>query len=88
MNGAMSEKEALRWLMAYTLSSRPSALKFLSFVRKNRSYVINFSYSRDLVKNYIESRGGKFPSTAKRWELFYWLLSNEVMPADLLKVNK
>jgi hypothetical protein len=88
LNGAMSEKEALRWLMDYNLSSRPAALKFLSFVRKNRSYVINFSYSRDLVKDYIESRGGKVPSTAKRWELFYWLLSNEVMPADLLKVNK
>jgi hypothetical protein len=63
-------------------------IKFISFVRRNRSYVINFSYSRDLVKDYIESREGKDPTAAKRWELLYWLLSNKVMPADLLTLNK
>jgi hypothetical protein len=46
--------------------------------------VINYNYGKDLVKNYIESKGGTASNPAKRWELFNELLSNEVMTPDLL----
>lgn len=37
-----------------------------------------------MVKNYIESKGGTSNAKDKRWELFGWLLSNEVRTLDLL----
>lgn len=84
LNGTMTESEALRWLQEYGLNNRETALKSISFIRTNRSYVINYNYGKDLVKNYIESNGGTDKDPAKRWQLFAKLLSNPVTPADLL----
>ncbi len=84
LNGTMNEKEALRWLTEYALMSNELAAKSISFIRKHRSYVICYNYGLDLVRNYIESRGGTISAPDKRWELFGWLLSNPVTPADLL----
>ncbi|MCW3116976.1 MAG: hypothetical protein JWM28_1058 [Chitinophagaceae bacterium] len=83
LNKTMTEKEALRWLMDYGLLNGETAVKSISFIRKNRSYVINYNYGKDLVKRYIELHDGKEPTPARRWELFGWLLSNEVRPLDL-----
>jgi hypothetical protein len=55
--------------------------KSISFIKKYRSYVINYNYGQDLVKTHIE-RNAKTPE--KRWELFGQLLSNEMNPADLV----
>jgi hypothetical protein len=85
INGTMTEKEALRWLMDYGLFNEESAAKSISFIRANRSYVINYNYGMDLVKNYIEAKGGTEAAPEKRWELFGWLLSNEIKPQDLAK---
>jgi hypothetical protein len=87
LNGTMTEAEAIRWLMDYGLSNKETAVKSISFIKVNRSYVINYNYGQDLVKNYIESKGGTESNPDKRWELFGWLLSNEVMPAELLPVQ-
>ncbi|MBC7827500.1 MAG: hypothetical protein H7122_07135 [Chitinophagaceae bacterium] len=88
LNGTMDEKEALRWLTQYCLMSNEMAAKSISFIRKNRSYVICYNYGLDLVRNYIESRGGTASAPDKRWELFGWLLSNPVTPVDLLAEKK
>ena len=87
LDGTMDEKEALRWLTQYALMSSESAAKSISFIRKNRSYVICYNYGQDLVRNYIEAKGGTASASDKRWELFGWLLSNPVTPVDLLKVK-
>jgi hypothetical protein len=55
------------------------------FIKKYRSYVINYNYGQDLVKDYIERNGGTAKAPEKRWELFDHLLSNPVNPADLVK---
>jgi hypothetical protein len=83
LDRTMDEKEALRWLTDYALMSKESAEKSVSFIRKHRSYVICYNYGQDLVRNYIESRGGIESAQDKRWELFGWLLSNPVTPVDL-----
>lgn len=84
LNGTMTETEALRWLQEYGLNNRETALKSISFIRANRSYVINYNYGKDLVKNHIEFKGGTDKDPVKRWQLFAQLLSNPVTPADLL----
>ena len=85
INGSGSEQEALRWLQEYALFGEEAARKSLSFIKKYRSYVINYNYGQDLVKNYIEAQGGTAANPSKRWELFGWLLSNQVATTDLLK---
>lgn len=77
LSGKMTEEEALRWLMDYTLLNKESAIKSISFIRNNRSYVINYNYGQDLVKKYI--------GDSARWKKFGALLSNPVTTADLTK---
>jgi hypothetical protein len=80
LNGTMAQEEALRWLMEYGFNNRETALKSISFITKYRSYVINYNYGKDLVKQYIESKG----DTSGRWERFGRLLSNPLTPEELL----
>lgn len=88
LNGTMNEQEALRWLIEYGFNNKETALKSINFIKTYRSYVINYNYGKDLVKNYIESKGGTAADPARRWELFGGLLSNEVRPIDLLTDKK
>ena len=82
LNKSMDDKEVLRWLTDYCLMSKLVAEKSVSFIQKNRSYVICYNYGQDLIKNYVESNGGNKNNPAKRWELFGWLLSNPVTPPE------
>ena len=86
LNKTMDEKEAMRWLMEYGLSNEATATKSISFIKKYRSYVINYNYGQELVRNYIEAKGGTVTALDKRWELFGQLLSNEVTVSSLLKL--
>lgn len=83
LDRGMSDKEAKRWLTDYCLLPEKGASDYLRFIRKYRSYVINYNYGQDIVKKYIESQdGGTDPD--KRWKLFEQLLSNENKAGDLL----
>lgn len=85
INDTMSESKARSYLKKYCLMNDETADKSISFIKKYRSYVINYNYGQDLVKDYIERNGGTTKDPAKRWELFGHLLSNPVNPADLVK---
>lgn len=88
LDKGMSEAEALRWLMQYGLNNEETALKSISFIKKYGSYVLNYNYGLQLVKDYIESKGGTVTATSKRWKLFEELLSNEVTPQQLTEGKK
>jgi len=81
--GNIGDKEALRWLTDYCLLTEKGATDYLRFIKKYRSYVINYNYGQALVKNYIESRGGN--SSEVRWRLFEELLSKQYKASDLLE---
>jgi len=81
VNKTMNEKQALDWLIKYCLYNEETALKSVSFIKKYRSYVINYNYGQDLVRNYVEKKG---TDTKKRWEVFGELLSSPVLPEELL----
>lgn len=87
LNGSMTEPEALRWLMDYGFNNKETALKSISFIRTYRSYVINYNYGKDLVKDYIESQGGTAADPMIRWSLFGSLLSNQIRPSMLIKTG-
>jgi len=83
LNKTMTEQQAIRWLQNYALLTQKGAMDYLRFIKKYRSYVINYNYGQDLVKNYIEAKGGTDNAPERRWELFGDLLSNEVKASDL-----
>ncbi|TLV01032.1 hypothetical protein [Dyadobacter luticola] len=85
LNNSMKDEEAQRWLTDYCLLTPKGATDYLRFIKKYRSYVINYNYGQDLVKQYIESKGGTADNPARRWELFGELLSNQVKASDLTK---
>ncbi len=85
LNGDLNEEEAIDWMMKYEFRTRESAEKSLRFINTYRSYIINYNYGKDLVRNFIEQSGGKPDNPDKRWELFTWLLSNQVLPSELIK---
>lgn len=84
INGTMDEKQALNWIIKYCLYNEETALKSISFIKKYRSYIINYNYGMDLVKQYVEAKAGSRNDTKKQWEVFGHLLSNPVLPGDLL----
>lgn len=77
INGTMNESTALQWLMKYGLFNRETATKSIDFIRHYRSYVINYNYGQDLVKQFVQSAPGS------PWDAFGWLLSHQVSPAGL-----
>lgn len=84
INGNMNEKQALDWMMKYCLYNEETALKSISFIRKYRSYIINYNYGMDLVKQYVETKLGEDKSLNKQWKVFEYLLSNPISTDDLL----
>jgi hypothetical protein len=83
LNGQIDAKGAADWLEQYGLMARPRAEQRVRFIDQYRSYVINYNLGKDLVRKYIESRGGTEQRPEKRWAEFIRLLSSPRLPEDL-----
>ena len=83
LNGEIDAERAADWLARYGLVSLERARKSISFVDRYRSYVINYNLGQDLVKKYIEGKGGTAANPKKRWEEFSKLLSSPRLPSGL-----
>jgi hypothetical protein len=84
LDGKISREKATDWLVKYALMTPDRAKQRMDFIDKYRSYVINYNYGQDLVKQYIEKNGGTADNPARRWELFKELLSNPHTPSQLV----
>ena len=80
LNGDMSREQAIEWLVHYSLMTPERADQRADFIDTYRSYVINYNYGKDLVREYME-RGTDDP--AERWSRFEELLSSPKLPSDL-----
>ncbi|MEP0984862.1 hypothetical protein [Ekhidna sp.] len=76
LNGEISREEAAEWMERYQLNEPQRAMQRTRFFDQYRSYVINYNLGKDLVANYIESKGGTADNPERRWEVFKELLSN------------
>ncbi len=83
LDGKLSRQEAEAWLVRYALMSPERAAQRVRFMDQYRSYVINYNLGQDLVRQYIESRGGTADQPAKRWEEFTKLISSPRLPSGL-----
>ena len=84
LNGEISRDDAAHWLVQYALMSPDRAQQRTRFFDQYRSYVINYNLGLDLVRQYIERRGGTEKKPAKRWEEFTRLLASPRLPSGLL----
>ncbi len=85
INKTMTDEQALKWLQDYALLNSEAAVKYVGFIKAYRSYVINYNYGKDLVRDYVESRIKGDPTPENRWKVFGELMSKEVRIRDILK---
>jgi hypothetical protein len=83
LDGKMSAAEAANYLETYGLYSPERAKQRVRFIDKYRSYVINYNLGKDMVRQYIESRGGTASNPAKRWDEFEKLMASPRLPSAL-----
>jgi hypothetical protein len=83
LNGKGDRKQATAWLSQYAMMSPVRAEQRTRFFDTYRSYVINYNLGKDLVKEFVESRGGVAAQPQKRWEEFVRLLASPRLPSGL-----
>jgi hypothetical protein len=83
LDGIFGREQAEEFLVSYALMSADRARQRVRFIDTYRSYVINYNLGQDLVRRYIESRGGTADRPDKRWEEFKRLLSSPRLPSQL-----
>ncbi len=83
LNGEIDRTAAAEWLTRFALMSPKQAEKRVRFMDDYRSYVINYNLGKEMVKQFIERRGGTADQPAKRWEEFLSLLGSPRLPAGL-----
>ena len=81
INGAMNAAEAAAFMEQYAMYAPDRARQRVRFIDQYRSYVINYNLGKDLVRRFIESRGGSDPE--RRWTEFGRLLSSPRLPSGL-----
>jgi len=83
LDGRMNREQAAEWLVEYALMSPERAMQRTRFFDQYRSYVINYNLGQDLVRQYIESKGGIAANPEKRWRVFRDLISSPRLPSGL-----
>ena len=59
------------------------AVQRIKFFDQYRSYVINYNLGKDMVRHYVESRGGTTDHPEQRWAVFAALISSPRLPSAL-----
>jgi hypothetical protein len=83
IDGEIDEAAAEQWLEKYAVMEPPRAKQRVQFTKRYRSYVINYNTGEEMVKRYIEKRGGSDAAPEKRWREFAELLSSPRLPGAL-----
>lgn len=83
LDGEISREQAAAWLQEFALTSPERSIQRMSFIDQYRSYVINYNLGRDMVRRFVESRGGTEDRPERRWEVFSELLSSPRLPSGL-----
>ena len=83
LNGEIDRAGAVAWLDRFAMMSPARAEQRTRFFDTYRSYVINYNLGKDLVKQFVESRGGGAAQPARRWDEFVNLLASPRLPSGL-----
>ena len=83
LDGKMDAAQTEEWLRRYSLAGPGAEMGLMQFIEEHRSYIINYTVGRQLVKDYINHHGGA-TDPGKRWKLFQTLLTTPRTPSGLL----
>ena len=83
VNGEIDAQAAAAWLEKYALMDSKRAQQRVKFIEHYRSYVINYNLGEDMVRAYLEKRGGTADQPERRWQEFEQLLSSPRLPSAL-----
>jgi hypothetical protein len=83
LDGKIDAAAAAAWLERYAMYSPQRAKQRVRFIDQYRSYVINYNLGKDMVRRYIEKRGGTASDPKRRWAEFGKLLSSPRLPSGL-----
>ena len=83
LNGQIDRAAAAAWLQTWALTPKDRAEQRVRFFDQYRSYVINYNFGKDLVRAYIDKRGGTADRPDVRWQEFGKLLSSPRLPSGL-----
>ena len=83
MNGETNAAGAAAWLREFGLMDEKRAQQRVKFIERYRSYIINYNVGEDMVRAYIERRGGTEKNPEKRWREFERLLASPRLPSGL-----
>jgi hypothetical protein len=83
LDGKISAAEAAKYLETYGLYAPDRAKQRVRFVDKYRSYVINYNLGKDMIREYVESRGGTASNPTRRWDEFEKLMASPRLPSSL-----
>jgi hypothetical protein len=83
LNGEIDAAAAAQWLEKYALMPRARAAQRVRFFDQYRSYVVNYNLGKDMVRRFVEARGGTADQPRKRWEEFERLISSPRLPSGL-----
>ncbi|HEY7791696.1 MAG TPA: hypothetical protein VIC33_14360 [Vicinamibacterales bacterium] len=81
LDGRLDAASARRALAERAAQPDPEAM--LRFIDRYRTYVIAYTMGRQLVRQYVESRGGTVDQPDRRWKIYGELLGQPVLPKDL-----
>src|SRR5262249_17416339 len=81
INGEIDEAAAVQWLQKYGVMEPARAHQRVKFIKRYRSYVINYNLGEKMVRRYIEKRSGTDPH--KRWSELAKLLASPRLPRGL-----
>ncbi len=79
LDGKWDEKNTIDWLKKYNLRTEESAKKLIEFIKRYRTYIVNYSAGYDLIKFCIETKKSK----TDKWKFFNEIISTPVIPSNL-----
>jgi hypothetical protein len=85
LEGRLSPAETVEWLENWAMMPADRAMQRLRFFERYRSYVITYNVGLDIVRAWVERRGGTGARPDVRWREFGWLLRSPQTPAGLLQ---
>ena len=83
LNGEKTEEETAQWLMKYKLRSYDHAKNNIRFYDQYGAYVINYNVGQKLIEDHIAEKLNDSKDHAKRWQYYYELLSQPLLPSML-----
>ena len=83
LSGDINAAATAAWLQKYALMDEKRTKQATKFIEKYRSYVINYNLGEEMVRSYIEKRGGTENQPEQRWGEFEELLASPRLPGDI-----